>query len=273
MTTPRLSIWVTSTGRDCAIQCVQETVKQCAGLDYRMLIFESQPDNPHNTVDVFKGLDCDKKVWTGDYPPLGWIYNMFMEYSGDYFLRLDDDCWPVCNPTEMIHEAIELLKAQPVAGSVISNVPLEMNPRMALDIKTGQSPEGANQIPQFAGWYNGGVFGPLGMVKHPGSLPVVDKRFIMPWNETCHWRQVELYHIFDGERRGLLSAYMLKWWGCLGHFSPAGVDGVSRETNLAKYIAYRDKGYYGRRPKSTWAKAFLGTDLPEAKNDIVEGEA
>ena len=268
MTTPRLSIWVTSTGRECAIQCVQETVKQCKGLDYRMLIFESQPDNPHGTVEAFRALDCDKKVWVGDYPPLGWIYNMFSAESGDYFLRLDDDCWPVCNPTEMIHEAIELLKAQPVAGSVISNVPLEMNPRMALDVMTGKWPDGANNIPRFLGYYNANKFGPLAMVAHPGSMPVVAKKFIMPWNETCHWRQVELYHIFDGERRGLLSAYMLKWWGCIGHFSPAGIDGVSREENLARYLAYAAKGYYGRRPEDTWGTTFQGADVPDRMSHV-----
>ena len=242
MTPPRVSFWITSTGRECAISCARETVKYAKGLDSQFLIFESRPENPHGTVEAFKALDVPKKVWTGAYPPLGWIYNLFMEHSGDYFIRLDDDCWPVCDAAEMVDEAIRLLEAQPVADYTVSNVPLEMNPRLAVNVADGSIPEGANRIPKF------------------------------PWNETCHWRQTELYHILDGERRQLLSAYMLKWWGIMGHFSGAGVDGVSRARNLNAYCHYVERGYVGRRPQETWGTAFLGTDLPQqGGTDAIRG--
>ena len=261
--TSALDIWLTSCGRACAVTCARELVRWGKNLDYRLLIFESQPENPHGTVDAFKALDCEKVIWTGDYPPLGWIYNLLTAETRGYFLRVDDDCWFVCDPAEQIAEAMDLIETQPVKGEVISNVPLEMNPRLAFDSATGKAPEGANKIPLFSGWADGGKFGPLGMVGHPGSLHVGHKKFLMPWNETVHWRQTELYYILDQQRRRLWSAYMLKWWGCMGHFSPAGVDGVSREKNLALYNAYRDKGYWGRRPTETWPEAFLGTDIPD----------
>jgi hypothetical protein len=225
-----------------------------------MLIFESNPQA--DTMDVFKALDCEKAIWTGDYPPLGFIYNLFMANTERFFLRVDDDCQFVCDPTEQIQDAMSLLDDQPLNGRAISNVPLEMNPRMAYDVATGACPEGANSVPRFIGYVNSPKRGPLGLVGHPGSLPVVDKRFVFPWNETCHWRQTELYHILLGERAGYLSAYMLRWWGCMGHFSPEGVDGVSRQRNLNAYRLYQDKGYWGRRPESTWGTAYLGLDLP-----------
>lgn len=266
MSEPPLTFWVTSTGRSCVLDCVRETVKWCDYPNYRMLIFESQPDNPHGTVEAFRALPCEKKVWTGDYPPLGFIYNTFMEKTERFFVRLDDDCHPVCSIKDMVTEAIDLLTKQPLMPEYpIATVPLEMNPRMAYDLATGTAPEGANRIPRFIGYDLTTDYGPLALVGHPGSLPVTDKRFLLPWNETCHWRQTELYYILDLERRGIVSAYMLKWWGIMGHFSSAGVDGVSRAKNLRLYEAYRDRGYSGRRPEDAWATVFLGENLPDRK--------
>lgn len=251
MSAPHLDVWVTSTGRACVLDCVREFVRQCDYPNWRMLIFESQPDNENGTVEAFKALDCEKAIWTGNYPPLGWIYNTFMDETARFFLRLDDDCWPVCKTNEMFTEAIDLLVAQP-GDKPISHVALECNPRFAFDVKANKPPPDAPEIGMFEAYWTGSQFGPLIIVKHPGSLPIVDKRYVMPWNETCHWRQVELYHIYDTERRGLVSAYMLKWWGIMGHFSSFGIDGVSRESNLRRYESYRDLGYFGRRPEETW---------------------
>ncbi len=253
MKTPYLDIWVTSTGRKVAIDCVQENLRwlKQGETDFRFLIFESQPDNPHGTVEAFKALDCEKKIWVGDYPPLGWIYNLFLDHSGDFFLRVDDDCWFVCEPSEMIADACALLQAQPLRPRVIGNVPLEMNPRMAYDAVNKKIPEEGNTVPTFEGYADCPDFGPLALVHHPGSLHIARKDLVFPFNETCHWRQTELYYILLLSRARTMSAYMLRWWGCMGHFSPEGVDGVSRQRNLNAYNLYRDKGYFGRRPEDT----------------------
>jgi hypothetical protein len=210
-----------------------------------LLIFESQPDNPYSTVDVFKALPCEKAIWAGDYPPLGWVYNLFMENTERFFLRVDDDCHPVCPMGDMVSDAMNLLDAQPVKEKTISHVALEMNPRLAFDQATG------SPIPREAGVaaIRTDQWGPLIVMRMAGALPVVDKRFVLPWNESCHWRQVELYHINLCLASDLLTAYMLKWWGVMGHFSPEGVDGVSRMHNLRRYLEYQKRGFYGLRPR------------------------
>ena len=261
--TSQIDLWVTSVGRPVVLDCVRELTRWGKNLDYRLLIFESNPKNDIGTVEAFKALDCEKVIWTGDYPSLGFVYNLFTAETRGHFLRVDDDCWFVCDPAEQIAEAMDLIKTQPLPGVNISNVPLEMNPRMAFDPNLKENPEGANKIPQFAGYADGGQFGWLAMVGHPGSLHVGHKKFVLPWNENVHWRQTELYYILDQQRRQLWSAYMLKWFGVAGHFSPSGVDGVSRQANLNLYNCYRDKGYYGRRPPETWGTPFLGADLPD----------
>lgn len=258
MTAPHLDVWVTSTGRPCVLDCVREFVRYCDYPNWRMLIFESEPNNPHNTVDVFKSLDCEKMVWTGDYPPLGWVLNLLMDNTERFFVRVDDDCWPVCPTKDMMADAIKVLDCQPIRNHVVSHVALEMNPRLGFNAVTNQP---IPNEPGMVGVIPASNWGPFLVLSMPGSMPVVDKRFILPWNETCHWRQVELYHINFCIRQGFLTIYLLKWWGVMGHFSAEGVDGTSREKNLRQYREYQRRGFFGLRRPATWGTSFTDAYL------------
>lgn len=268
MTEPLITIWVTSTGRKVVLDCVREMVRHCDYPNYRMLIFESKPDNEFGTVEAFKALDCDKRVWVGDYPPLGWIYNLFMANTDAFFVRLDDDCYPVCPIGDMVRDAINLISRSPISGRTISHVALEMNPRLGWD-NTNRRP-----IPDEPGVAGGGLtheWGPVVLLDMPGAMPLVNKHLILPWNETCHWRQAELYHIESNCQMRLLTAYVLKWWGVMGHWSAEGIDGVDRQRNLNAYTLYRDKGYFGLRPEDTWGTAYKTDNLPDRTNGGVVG--
>ena len=266
-TEPLVTIWVTSTGRACAVQCVQETVRQCKYPNYRMLIFESQPDNPHGTLDAFYALDCEKRIWVGDYPPLGFIYNLFADNSDRFIQRLDDDCWPACDPSDHWRDAIALLQAQPL-NRPLSHVATEMNPRVCANPDV----PAMKADPTLVGIVREGPFGPLALYRDPSGISLMDRQFMLPWNETCHWRQTELYHILLARQCRHLTAYMLRWWGCIGHFDALAVDGIDRTQQAAAYAMYRDNGYFGRRPPETLMTAFVGNSLPAAPRERRESD-
>jgi len=81
----------------------------------------------------------------------------------------------------------------------------------------------------------------------------VRKEFVTPWSETVPWRDVELVHMNALAARGYKSAYMLKWWGCFGHFGTVAFDGLIKQRSTDRSVLYRDRGYYGLRPEATWA--------------------
>jgi hypothetical protein len=245
-----ITFWVTSVGREYVLRCVNNLVERCKYPNYQVLIYESKPDNPFNTMDVFEALPCEKTIWHNTaerFPNLGWVYNLFMENTGDWFIRMDDDTEPFADPTELLLEGIELLQDTSLPWPV-SHVAVESNPRICREESFLFNEMQRGML----GVHDTDKYGPLLVFTYHPGLSLVKKDLVAPWNAACHWRDVELHHMNELKDRGVRSVYLLKWWGFWGHFGTLGVDNVDRQQNTDRCNHYFEEGYYGRRPEDTW---------------------
>jgi hypothetical protein len=249
-TDPTISIWITSTGRETLFPCIEKFLELNTYPNYELLIYESNPDNDNNTMKYLEKLTCPHKLWHSEWPKLGWVYNHFLQHTGEYFIRVDDDCWPVEDPAAMFRDAIHLLKMQGFP-SRISHVALDMNPRIAWNPDTGKlCPAVETDTLNYRGVHESSR-GPTMLFRNPPGVGIVKRSYLGAsfTSPDAPWDGAEARHIGYLFGQKLWTAYMLKWWGVYGHYGRMSSDGHNRDWSVDAYEFYENNGYHGRRSR------------------------
>ncbi len=261
--TDKVTFWITSTGRNYVVPCIEEFLKHNTYPNFELLIYESDPSSKH--IQMFYDLDCPKRVWVGDWPKLGWVYNHLFRHTEQYFVRVDDDCWPACDPGDMLTDGINLLKEQPLQRPM-SHVAMDMNPRIAWNPETNVTCPAVSTDINFKGVVQT-KGGPVMGFTNPAGISLVDKKRLGTSfsDDDAPWNGAEMRHIEYLRRHGLWTGYMMWWWGVYGHFGAVSSEGHDRSYSSEGYQSYIDEKLYGRRPVDEYNRY-----VPKHKSEITE---
>lgn len=257
---PKLSVWVTSTGRyNFVKQTIDEFVKLCTYPNYEMLIIESQMTK--DSLRFFSSVNRDEektaeyinslptlyphvkfRIFIQPWKKLGAVYNQLLDMSADYYLNIEDDLVALCDPNEQIVDAIKLLQADPLLFAVRQ------------DLRDETVYDGCTRFPvtkEAAGmkyviwdWCSGGL----------QTIDVAKARQAGRFNETHEDDKYGQTEITQTEQMNALGMYIginLKYYGFLKHIGARSIQNAPREWSVEIYEKAESRKRFGRGPDGT----------------------
>lgn len=128
MNFPKVSIWITSTGRINALKSTIETfIEQCTYLNYEFVIVHSQMTDISRKFFALEYIDEEAtekyistllnkypkvkfKIFIQPWKKLGAVYNQLLEHTEGYFVNLEDDAIIVADPAPQFVDGIKMLQ-------------------------------------------------------------------------------------------------------------------------------------------------------------------
>jgi len=252
---PKISIWITSTGRINLLKSTIESwIKHCTYPNCEMVIIESQMTkisrkffaleyvDEEATADYINSLEktypaVKFKIFIQPYKPLGQIYDQLMGETEDYFFNIEDDLVAVCDPKDQFIDGVKLLKADPkllgIRGDLRDCTLFEGCPRFP---DVGEA-EGMKYmiIKQFS---SGGA-------QLMDAQKVRDIGGFITTHTPDKYIETELDQSAKMRQAGMYTAVNLKYWGVLKHMGHHGVQGGDRSWTINVYNDLERNGWYG----------------------------
>lgn len=252
---PKISVWVTSTGRFKFLKpTVDAFLKYNTYPNVEFLIVESVPTeeskkvfyNPN--IETQKCIDyIEEKMESSGVPYkhliqpwlfLGDVYNQLLDLTEDYYISIEDDCVTVCDPREQFEDGIKLLKADPKL------LGLRVDLRDPTSVFAGsQRFDGTKEVEgmQYVHWQ-----------VCSGGAQIMDANKARQINRFPSGQALNAYG--DPERHqqremikaGMYCGVNLKYYGFLSHEGAQSVCGDDREWSVSGYKKFIEKGWYGR---------------------------
>jgi len=254
MMPPKVSVWVTSTGRfDLVVPTIETFIAQCTYSNYEFVIVESQmtPDSlkffDTAQIDVEKTSkylqelpnkypSVKFKIFIQPWKKLGAVYNQLLANTGEYFVNLEDDAITVADPAPQFVDGIRMLQDDPKLlglrvdlrdDTVYEGSPRFQGTKEAAGIKFvhwdwcsgGAQFMDAQKVRDIGGYYE----------NHPS-----DKYGETEIDQTNKMRSANMY-----------IGVSLKYYGFWVHISETSVQGADRKWSCRLYEKLAKKGWCG----------------------------
>lgn len=260
---PKLSVWVTSTGRVQNLPLTIESfIKYCTYPNYEILIVESQMTDiskkffaleyvyEKETVEYLNQLpvkfpDISFQIFVQPFKILGQVYDQLLSLTGDYYINVEDDNETFCDPAPILPDLMNLLDNDPQLLG------------MRVDLRDETVYENCPRFPEFKEYGDHKYV--LWKDWCSGGNHVMDARKVRQIGGfiTDHAPDQYIQTEHDQTRK-MCTAEMyigisLKWWGFVGPHGSFGVQGGDRRGPLDMYREMAEYGWLGdgknRRPK------------------------
>ncbi|KKM14307.1 hypothetical protein LCGC14_1707460 [marine sediment metagenome] len=251
---PKISIWVTSTGRfDEVVPTIETFINQCTYSNYEFIIIESQmtPDslkffdisriNAEKTEKYLQELpnkypDVKFKIFVQPWKKLGAVYNQLLAHTEGYFVNLEDDAITVADPAPQFVDSVRMFQDDPKLLG------------LRIDLRDDTVFEGSSRFQgtkEAAGikfvywdWCSGGAqLMDAGKVRNIGGYyedHPVDKYGETEIDQTTKMRSAGMY-----------IGVSLKYYGFWVHISETSVQGADRKWSCQLYEKLAKKGWCG----------------------------
>lgn len=254
MNSPKVSVWVTSTGRvDSVVPTIETFIDKCTYPNYEFVIIESQMTPESLTFFDASGIkeaetkeyltnlpskfpDVAFKIFIQPWQRLGVTYNQLLVNSAEYFVNLEDDALTVADPGPQFTDAISMFQDDPkllgLRVDLRDNTVYDGSPRF-------QGTKEAAGI-KFVYWdwcSGGGQFMDTTKVRALGGY--LDTHPINKYGET---------EIDQTNKMRVAEMYIgisLKYYGFWAHMSSKSVQGADRQWSCDLYKKLTEKGWSG----------------------------
>jgi len=238
--TPKIAVWVTAGNRPYVRWCLPSFTQQCTYAPYELLISHHRDKGPDGTWPFLQAYPYEpKRLFDTSDTDFSGAYYRLLDNSPEYYINLSDDFLFLCDPAEMIRDAIRLMESRPD----ICMVRLCAHTPMFLDTLNSRF------------WIQESVVGPIiygfGLGDTQNVVRCATVRNVPEvWQVGKPYREVNMREPLG--RAGYTAAFMLRYWGASVHVGTRGEDGTvtaeNAETQKEALLIQR-WGLYGVRPR------------------------
>jgi len=254
MISPKVSVWVTSTGRYArVVPTIESFIEKCTYSNYEFVIIESQM-----TVDSLKFFDTSQidaektakylqelpnkfpdikfKIFIQPWKKLGVVYNQLLENTDKYFVNLEDDAITVADPSPQFVDGIQMFQDD---SKLLG---------LRVDLRDDTVYEGSNRFHGtkkaanikfvYWDWCSGGAqFMDANKVRDIGGY--YENHPFDKYGET------EIAQTNKMRNAGMYIGISLKYYGFWVHISETSVQGADRKWSCQLYEKLAEKGWCG----------------------------
>ena len=258
MENPKISLWITSTGRYEFLKIsLDSLLEKCKYPNLEILVFESVPteeSRKYFDTPLIKTDACIEYVkslkengapithWVEPWIPWGNVLQRMLMYTdAPYSITIDDDCLCACDPTAQWLDEIEIIKDNPsLLGfrNDLSNPSVDTSDKRFTGVK-------AHPISNYLFWPRSG-----GAVLYDNA-----KLKSNPLGGYITDHALPAYNIVEQQMDAIMRrdntyiGVMLKYYGSFVHIGHTEVTGRDRKWSSDLYLDMYSNGYYGLRNK------------------------
>ncbi len=252
---PKVSVWVTSTGRAGLLQSTIESwIEYCTYPNYEFIVIHSKMTDVSKEFFALEHIDevaTEKylngleekfpyikfKIYIQPFKILGQIYDQLLHETPKYYINIEDDMATVADPCDQLIDNIRLLQADPkllgVRMDLRDETVFDGCPRFPETLEA----EGMQYLiwPQ---WCSGGA-----QLMEAQKVRDIG-RFIVDHQPSDY---IQTEHDQSRKMRdvGMYTGINLSYYGCLVHIGHYGVQGGDRGWQVEAYAESASKGWCG----------------------------
>ncbi len=254
MDIPKVSVWITSTGRlDAVRTTIEDFIEKCTYPNYEVVIIESQMTPESSTffnLDHIKKAETEEylrslpekhsgvafKIFIQDWKRLGEVYNQQLANTSGYFINLEDDAHTVADPSDQFTDAIKMLQDDPKLLG------------LRMDLRDDSVYEGS---PRFKGTKEAAGIKFVYWDFCSGGAQFMDASKVRALGGYLDTHPIDKYGQTEiDQTKKMLDAEMyigvsLKYYGFWAHMSSKSVQGADRQWSRDLYDKLTEKGWYG----------------------------
>lgn len=252
---PKISVWVTSTGRiDVLKPTIESWIEYCTYPNYEFVIVHSQMTDVSKkffaleyideaaTEAYLQGLEerfpnMRFKIFIQPFKRLGQTYDQLLQETDKYYINIEDDLRTVTNPKDQLISNIKLLQADPkllgIRMDLRDETVFDGCPRFPETLKA----EGIKYL-IWRQWCSGGAqLMDAQKVRDIGGF-IID-------HQPPDYIQTEHDQSRKMRNAGMYTGINLSYYGCLAHIGHHGAQGGDRGWTVEQYEEMASKGWYG----------------------------
>lgn len=252
---PKISVWVTSTGRiDVLKSTIESWIEHCTYPNYEFVIVHSQMTDISKEFFALEYIDeaaTEKyleelsvkfpavkfKLFIQPFKILGQTYDQLLQNTDGYYINIEDDLRTVTDPSKQLVDNIKLLQADPKLLGI------------RMDLRDETVFDGCSRFPEtlkveemkyliWRQWCSGGA-------QLMDAQKVRDiEGFIMD-HRPSDYIQTEHDQSRKMRNAGMYTGINLQYYGCLAHIGHHGVQGGDRGWTVEQYEEMAAKGWSG----------------------------
>lgn len=253
--TPKISVWVTSTGRTAVLQSTIESfIEKCTYPNYEFVIVHSQMTNVSKGFFALEYIDEEAtekylrelpekfpsvkfKLFIQPFKILGQTYDQLLAETERYYFNIEDDLRTVVDPNEQLIDNIKLLQADPKLLGVRMDLRDESVFDGCLRFPETLEAEGMKYL-IWRQWCSGGAqLMDAEKVRNIGGF-IVD-------HAPSDYIQTEHDQSRKMREAQMYTGINLSYYGCLAHIGHHGVQGGDRVWTVEAYEEAAQKGWCG----------------------------
>lgn len=255
MIAPKISVWVTSTGRMNVLESTIESwIEHCTYSNYEFVIIHSQMTEVSKeffaleyidevaTEAYLQGLEkkfpnVTFKMFIQPFKRLGQTYDQLLQETDRYYINIEDDLRTVVDPSEQLVANIKLLQADLKLLGV------------RMDLRDETVFDGCPRFPEtleaegmkyliWRQWCSGGA-------QLMDAQKVRDIGGFITDHRPSDYIQTEHDQSRKMRTAGMYTGINLFYYGCLAHIGHYGVQGGDRGWTVEQYEEMASKGWSG----------------------------
>lgn len=264
MIPPKVSIWITSTGRfDITKSTVESFIEKCTYPNYEFVIVHSQMTDVSRKFFALEYIDEEAtekylkklpekfssvkfKLFIQPFKILGQTYDQLLAETEGYYFNIEDDLRTVVDPCDQLIANIKLLQADPKLLGV------------RMDLRDETVFDGCPRFPEtleiegmkyliWRQWCSGGA-------QLMDAQKVRDIGGFITTHSPSDYIQTEHDQSRKMRTVGMYTGINLKYYGCLAHIGHHGVQGGDRGWTVEQYEEMALKGWSGDGSKKVSKK-------------------
>lgn len=265
MIPPKVSIWVTSTGRfDVVVPTIESFIEKCTYPNYEFVIVHSQMTDVSRKFFALEYIDeaaTEKylrelpekfplvkfKLFIQPFKILGQVYEQLLAETEGYYLNIEDDLRTVADFNGQLIDNIKLLQVDPKLLGV------------RMDLRDETVFDGCPRFPEtleaeemkyliWRQWCSGGA-------QLMDAQKVRDIGGFITTHAPSDYIQTEHDQSRKMRTAGMYVGINLKYYGCLAHIGYYGVQGGDRGWSVEAYEEAASKGWCGDGSNKTTKKS------------------
>lgn len=262
---PKISIWVTSTGRIGVLKpTIESWIEHCTYPNYEFVIVHSQMTNVSKEFFALEYIDEEAtekyleelpekfpsvkfKIFIQPFKILGQTYDQLLHETGEYYFNIEDDLRTVVDPYAQLVDNIKLLQADPKLLGI------------RMDLRDETVFDGCPRFPEtleieglkyviWRQWCSGGAqLMDARKVRDIGGF-IID-------HQPPDYIQTEHDQSRKMRKAQMYAGINLSYYGCLAHIGCYGVQGGDRGWTVEAYKDATLNGWYGDGSNRTEKKS------------------
>lgn len=263
---PKISVWVTSTGRiDVLVPTIESWIEKCTYPNYEFVIVHSEMTDVSKKFFALEYIDqkateeyldtlvsklppgVSIRIYRQPFKRLGETYNQLLQHTYDYYINIEDDLLTVTDPCKQLVANVKLLQADPKLLGV------------RMDLRDETVFDGCSRFPEtlkaaemkyviWRQWCSGGA-------QLMDAQKVRDIGGFILDHPPDQYIQTEHDQSRKMREAGMYTGINLSYYGCLAHIGHHGVQGGDRGWTVEQYKEMADKGWCGdgvnKQPKKS----------------------